>query len=164
MQWGHIDRGFFFMEESATMATMKKLTALLVLLTLVFTGCMSRRHSEEEFYFGNYSEAESFYNRKQYDKALQRYQAYVDENPEGNLAVIAKYYMGRCHAALGHIDEAKSIYQNIAARHSDLVWGNFAENQLKELENPGSVKAPEPAAPSYGIEPKPKKKKKFLFF
>ena len=86
------------------------------------------------FYFGSYSEAEALYNQKQYERAIQKYQAYIDENPEGNLAVISQYYMGRSHAALGHIDEAKSIYQKIVQEHPNLVWANFADTQLKELQ------------------------------
>lgn len=111
-----------------------------ILCILVLSGCIRGRHRDGDFYFGSYSEAEAFYNRKDYGKALQRYQAYIDENPEGNLAVISQYYMAKSHAALGHKDEAAALYKKIVAEHPDLVWANFSEAQLKELQSAGAEK------------------------
>jgi len=105
----------------------------LLCTVLLFSSCS--RHSSEQFYFGSYSEAEQLYNKGQYAKAIEKYQNYVDDNPEGNLAVISNYYIAKSHAALGHADQAKEIYQKIIKEHPDLVWANFAETQLKELEN-----------------------------
>ena len=106
----------------------------MLVLAMMLTSCKHRLNNPDSFYFGAYSEAESFYNQKQYERAIQKYQAYIDENPEGNLAVISQYYMGRSQAALGHVDEAKSIYQKIVQDHPTLVWANFADTQLKELQ------------------------------
>ena len=105
----------------------------LTILSFLFllSACVRRA---ETFYFGNYSEAEKFYNKKQYDKAIQKYQAYLDENPQGNLAVIAAYYMGKSHAALGHAEEARAIFEKIRKEHPDLVWASFSETQLKQLK------------------------------
>ncbi len=109
-------------------------------LVLALTSCKHRFTGPDSFYFGAYSEAEALYNQKQYERAIQKYQAYIDENPEGNLAVISQYYMGRSHASLGHVEEAKSIYQKIVQDHPNLVWANFADTQLKELQKtPGSA-------------------------
>ena len=105
----------------------------MLCLLLQATSC-AFHHSSRNFYFGNYSEAEQFYNKGQYEKAIQKYQAYIDENTEGNLAVISQYYMAKSHAALGHKDEAKALYQQIAQKYPDLVWANFSKTQLKELE------------------------------
>ena len=115
----------------------------LVLCFLLLTAsCAS--HGSRNFYFGNYSEAEQFYNKSQYEKAIQKYQAYIDENPDGNLAVISRYYMAKSHAALGHTGEARELYQQIVQKYPDLVWANFAKTQLKELEGA----APSPTEPS----------------
>ncbi len=92
------------------------------------------RHSPEAFYFGNYSEAEGFYQKGDYERAIQKYQAYIDENPEGNLAIIASYYIAKSYAALGQTDEAAARYQALIKDHPDVVWANFAETQVKELE------------------------------
>ncbi len=115
------------------------------LLSFLLASCASarRHHNEESFYFDDYSMAEQLYEQGAYDRAIQRYQAYIDENPEGNLAVIAQYYIAKSHMALGRIDEAKSIFQKIMKEHPDMVWANFSETQIKELE-----KAPKPAATS----------------
>ncbi len=99
---------------------------------------VSCAHNTETFYFGDYSQAEQLYNKGRYEKAIQKYQAYMDENPEGNLSVISQYYMAKSHAALGHLDEARKMYQDIISQHKDLVWANFSETQLKTLENPST--------------------------
>ena len=101
------------------------------------------------------------YDKKDYERALQKYQAYIDENPEGNLAVIAQYYMGRCYAALGQPEQAKPLFEKVLKEHPDLVWANFSEAQLKELQAAGepAAKKAEPA-----FTPPPRRKKKFLLF
>ena len=107
---------------------------LFALMSLILaSSCAQRR---EAFYFGDYSEAEAFYNKGEYERAIQKYQTYIAENPEGNLAVIAKYYVAKSHAALGQIEEARKIYQKIVEDKVDVVWTNLAEAQLKELERP----------------------------
>lgn len=112
---------------------MHKILVLILLISgLGLSSCAQK--TGENFYFGSYSEAEALYNRGQYEKAIQKYQAYRDENPEGNLALISEYYTARSHAALGRTEEAKRIFQKIVSEHHDTVWANFSESQLKELE------------------------------
>lgn len=74
------------------------------------------------------------FNRGQYERAIQKYQGYIDENPEGNLAVISQYYIARSHLALGHRDEAKDIFQHIVKKYPDIVWARFSETHIKEIE------------------------------
>ena len=107
---------------------------VLFLFAVTISGCIHRGHREGDYYFGTYSEAEISYNRKEYQKAIQRYQSYIDENPEGNLAVISQYYIAKSHMALGHFDEAKALFSKILNEHPDMVWANFSEGQLKEIE------------------------------
>ncbi len=115
------------------MTSFKKIIAFF-LLTIIISGCINRGRREGDYYFGSYSEAEIFYNRKEYQKAIQRYQSYIDENPEGNLAVISQYYIAKSHLALGRTDEAKALFSKILSEHPDMVWANFSEGQLKEIE------------------------------
>lgn len=103
---------------------------LLVLSLGLSSGCVRR---SQNFYFGHYSDAERHYTKGEYEKAIEKYQAYRDENPEGNLAVIAQYYMAKSYQALGKTDEARTAYEQIKKEHPDLVWANFSETQLKEL-------------------------------
>lgn len=104
------------------------------------------RQREETYYFGTYSEAEKFYNQQSYEKAIAAYQAYIDENPEGNLAVIARYYIGKSHLALGHNAEAKAAFEEIVQKHPDSTWGNFAQTQLKDMgATPTPVATPAPS-------------------
>ena len=104
-----------------------------LLLSWAMVSC-ARSKGPEHFYFGSYSEAEQFYNKGDYEAALLKYQAYIDENPKGNLAVISQYYIAKSHAALGHMDQAKEIFHTIISKYPDLVWASFSESQLKELE------------------------------
>ena len=117
------------------MTSLIKSSSLLLLL-LVVASCA---HNPERYYFGHYSEAERLYGKADYKKAIEKYKAYLNENPEGNLAVISEYYIGKSYAALGRVDDAKEAYNKIVEKHPDLVWANFAQNQLKELEIRGSA-------------------------
>lgn len=101
-------------------------------LALLLSSCVS---SPERYYFGSYSEAERFYNKGEYAKAIDKYKEYLEESPEGNLAVIAQYYMAKSQDGLGNTDEAKKIYQGIVDEHSDLVWADFSKTQLKEISS-----------------------------
>lgn len=85
--------------------------------------------------FGNYSNAEKFYAEGKYDKAIDSYQKYIDEQPDGNLAIISKYYIAKSHAALNHISEAKSGFQNIIQKYPDLIWSELSKQQLKKLDS-----------------------------
>jgi TolA-binding protein len=105
-------------------------------------GTSSCAKTSKNFYFGSYSEAEKHYGKQEYEQAVTKYRAYLDENPQGNLAVIAQYYLGKSYAALGKTDEARMQFQKVANEHPDLVWANFSRTQLQELENA----APAPAA------------------
>ena len=113
----------------------KKICLVLILCAFTLSSrCFSKRHGPEDFYFGDYSEAEIYYARGQYDRAIQKYQSYIDENPEGNLAIIAQYYIAKSHAALGHDDAARELFNKIVSSNPDLVWANFSETQIKEME------------------------------
>ncbi len=112
---------------------MKSLNIIFTALFLFSSLACAR--NPEKFYFGAYSEAEALYRNGDYERAIQKYQAYSDENPEGNLAVISQYYIARSHAALGHKDEAKAIFQRIVKDHSDTIWANFSETQMKQLDS-----------------------------
>lgn len=103
----------------------------LAVMILSSAGCI---HNREAFYFGNYSEAERLFSKGEYEKAIQKYQSFIDENPEGNLAIISHYYVARSHEALGHKDEAMQLYRQIIEKHPDVIWANFSETQIKELE------------------------------
>ncbi len=113
----------------------KKLLTVLMLISfaLLSSSCLRWRRNPERFYFGNYSEAEALFNKGKYAEALAKYDAYVTENPEGNLAVIADYYRAKCHVTLGHKGEARALFSEIIKKHSETVWAKFAQSQLDDL-------------------------------
>jgi TolA-binding protein len=116
---------------------MRRFYILFILAAAVGFSC-ARGEKPENFYFGTYSEAEQLYNRAEYEKAIQKYQAYIDENPEGNLAIISQYYIARSYSALGRTEEARSIFEKIIKDHPDVIWANFSETQLKEMQSQSS--------------------------
>lgn len=103
---------------------------ILLLLLGFLAGCHS---TPEAFQFGAYSEAERLYAKEEYRKAIEKYEEYLGENPEGNLAVIAAYYMAKSYQALGQREPAAELYRKIVREHSKLVWAKFAKERLEEL-------------------------------
>lgn len=122
---------------------------LLLIISLAFCLCLSAcarifPKGPDRFYFGSYSEAEAAYNQGNYQDAIGKYSAYITENPEGNLAVIAEYYMARSYANLGQADKAREYYTDIIQKHPDLVWAKFSEGQLQELKVEKKTLSPSP--------------------
>ena len=118
------------------MNILKKTWMAFGIFTLL--GC---QHGFEGVYFGSYSDAEALFKRHQYAHAIQKYQAYIDENPESDLAVTSSYYMARSYAALGRTDEARALFEKIIQEHPDYVWANFSETRLKNLPPAESTSA-----------------------
>ncbi len=83
--------------------------------------------------FGSYSDAEKFYAEGKYDKAIGSYQKYIDEQPDGNLAIISKYYIAKSHAALKQNNIAKSEFEAIINKYPDLIWAELSKEQVKNL-------------------------------
>jgi len=105
----------------------------IMMVTLALAGCSSMAKKSQNFYFGNYSEAEQHFNKGEFEAAITKYTQYRTENPDGNLAIIALYYIGKSHQALGHTELAKAAFTDIVKNYPDVVWANFSEAQLKEL-------------------------------
>ena len=110
--------------------------ASLFFVCILLVSCA--RHSAQ-FYFGNYSEAERYYNEGKFEKSIEYYQNYINENPKGNLAVIAYYYIAKSYAAIGKEEEAKRGYQKIVKNYPDLVWADFSKTQLEEMASDGKT-------------------------
>ncbi len=109
----------------------------LLLLVMSLTSCTALKRpfrGPETYYFGSYSEAERHYSKGEYEKAISKYEDFLKENPEGNLAVISQYYIGRSYLALGQKAEARKVFKKLIKSNPDLVWANFAKNQLKEMD------------------------------
>ncbi len=109
---------------------------LLLLLGLGWAGCQSR---PQQFEFGAYSQAERHYEKKEYAKAIEKYQEYLRQNREGNMAVIATYYLAKSHEELGQQDEARALYEKITKESPSLIWAEFSQARLKELKEKSVV-------------------------
>jgi TolA-binding protein len=110
----------------------KSIIALLLII-LLLPGCSYLGKKSQNFYFGNYSEAEELFAKGEYEKAIDKYQQYRTENPQGNMAIMAKYYMAKSYQELEQLDMAKQYYNEIIAENPDVVWANFSKNQLEAL-------------------------------
>lgn len=105
------------------------------LLILLLLGGLTACQGRPQFQFGAYSEAERYFEKKEYAKALAQYEEYLRENREGNMAVIALYYSARSHEELGQAEAAQEIYERIAGEHPSLIWAEFSKSRLKEMDS-----------------------------
>ena len=115
------------------MKTMRPSKGLMVFMfLLLMTSC---RSLDPSFNFGAYSAAERFYDKGAYEKAIAKYEEYIRENPEGNMAVISQYYMAKSYEGLSEPDKARELYEKIIKEHPDLVWANFSKERIQELKD-----------------------------
>ena len=117
---------------------LQRLPGFLILSVFILSGCL---HLPSRHDFGSYSNAEKFYAEGKYDKAIGSYKKYIDEQPDGNLAVISKYYIGKSHVALKQNLEAKAEFEAIINKHPDLIWAELSKEQLKHLLGSASADA-----------------------
>ncbi len=103
----------------------------LLLLLILFSSCSHFKGSS----FGPYSEAEDLYQQGKYEKAIAKYQEYIDENPEGNMAEIAIYYQAKSYAALGKTGEARNAFQKVIDTYPEEEWAAYAKEQLEKLSS-----------------------------
>jgi len=117
---------------------MKKMRFFAVgaLLAVMLASCAfhSSKHS-----FGPYSDAETFYTKGNYPKAIERYQEYLDGNPQGNLAAIARYYIAKSYAISGNAAKARENFEQVVKQYPQTSWADFAKEQLEMLQ--GAAKA-----------------------
>ncbi|OGX45222.1 MAG: hypothetical protein A3G38_03595 [Omnitrophica WOR_2 bacterium RIFCSPLOWO2_12_FULL_51_8] len=113
-----------------------------VILILVLSLLLANCRSAPSFNFGAYSEAERLYEKKEYQKAIAKYEEHLREHLEGHLAVIARYYMAKSYEALGQGNEAGKIYRQIVKDEPKLIWANFARARLDELAKESSHPLP----------------------
>jgi TolA-binding protein len=117
---------------------MKKMRffAVWALLGLMLGSCAFRSSKSS---FGPYSEAEAFYKKGNYPKAIEKYQEYMTVNPQGNLAAIAEYYVAKSYAASGDTAKARAGYEQVAKKFPGSSWAAFAKEQLEMMQ--GASKA-----------------------
>ncbi|MFA7255044.1 MAG: tetratricopeptide repeat protein [Candidatus Omnitrophota bacterium] len=108
-----------------------KLWAVGALLSVLFASCAfhSSKHS-----FGPYSAAETFYSKGNYPKAIEKYQEYLAENPKGNLAATAEYYVAKSYAASGNPDRARESFERVLKTFPGTSWAAFSKEQLEALD------------------------------
>jgi len=116
---------------------MKKnqLFATLALSSLMFASCAS---SSSKHCFGPYSEAETFYGKGNYSKAIGKYQEYLSKNPQGGLAATAEYYIAKSYAASGDAAQARKTFERVVVQYPQTSWAEFSKEQLETL--PGATK------------------------
>lgn len=113
-------------------------------LLIVFVGCFFLSgclRSPARHQFGDYSNAEKYYAEGKYEKAIDSYQKYVDRNDDGNLSIIARYYIAKSYVALQKHDEAKKYFAEIVNQYPDLIWAELSKEQIKNLDSSESDKA-----------------------
>jgi TolA-binding protein len=107
-----------------------RLWLLGALCSFLFASCAS---SSPKHSFGPYSEAETFYQKGNYSKAIEKYQEYLTLHPQGALAATAEYYVAKSYAASGSQDKAREGFEQVARKYPGTSWGEFSKDQLEML-------------------------------
>ena len=117
---------------------MKKIRffAVWALLGMMLASCAF--HSSKRS-FGPYSDAETFYKKGNYSKAIEKYQEYLEGNPQGNLAAIARYYIAKSYAISGDAVKARENYEQVVKQYPGTSWADFAKEQLDMLQSTAKV-------------------------
>ena len=112
---------------------MKK-TAIFMILILSGIMLASCSFRSSKHVFGPYSEAEDFYKKGDYPKAIEKYREYLAGNPQGNMAAIAEYYIAKSHVAAGDMAKARESFERVITRFPETSWAEFSKEQLKNLQ------------------------------
>jgi TolA-binding protein len=110
-----------------------------VVLTLCGSMLASCAFRSSESSFGPYSAAETYYKKGNYSKAVEKYQEYLAGNPQGNMAAIAEYYIGKSYAASGDMTQAKESFDRVVTKFPGTSWAEFAKDQLATLGETAKV-------------------------
>jgi TolA-binding protein len=108
-----------------------KLFAMVALSGVMLASCAFRSSSHS---FGPYSEAEAFYRKANYPKAIEKYQEYLAANPQGNLAAIAEYYVAKSYIASGDTAKARESFERVTTKFPGSSWAAFSKEQLDMLQ------------------------------
>ena len=113
-----------------------RLFAVGAFLGVILASCASgpSRHS-----FGPYSEAEIFYKKGNYPKAIEKYQEYLAGNPQGNMAAIAEYYVAKSYVASGDTAKARESFERVVMQYPKTSWAAFSKEQLEMLQGVAKV-------------------------
>ena len=98
---------------------------------MMLASCAFRSSSRS---FGPYSDAENFYKKGDYTKAIGKYQEYLSGHPQGNMAAIAAYYIAKSYAASGDMVKAREHFKRVIKQYPQTSWAEFSQEQLDMLQ------------------------------
>ncbi|MBC7741102.1 MAG: tetratricopeptide repeat protein [Bdellovibrionaceae bacterium] len=83
---------------------------------------------------GPYDNAQDFFMKKEWKKAILNYQKYVDESPKGKNVADAKYKIGVCFQELGMKEESMAFYEEVIANYAKSDAGKKSKIRLAKLK------------------------------
>jgi TolA-binding protein len=81
-----------------------------------------------------YNEGEALFSKKEFKKALVKFQTYREKNPKGPKAAESTYKIGVCLVELGLKKEAKEIYQETVDTYPGTPSAKKAKFRLTQLK------------------------------
>ena len=75
-----------------------------------------------------------FYGDRDYKKAIEQYQQAIERESDDLIKLKALYWTAEAHAKLGQIQEAMSIFKEIAEEHGDHYLGDSAKRRAESLQ------------------------------
>jgi len=113
-----------------------RLFAVAALAGVMLASCAFHSPSHS---FGPYSEAETFYKKANYPKAIAKYQEYLAGSPQGNLAAISEYYIAKSYLASGDAAKAREGFKEVSEKFPKTSWAAFAKDQLEMMQGDAKV-------------------------
>jgi len=124
---------------------------LLALGLVVATGCKMTPTIQ----IPDYSEAKDLKKVGDYAGAIEKFNAYIQNNKDGILVPYAKFHIADCYREMGDVEKAKAAYNALIKEHADsepAAWAKKDLDMIKEhpeIMLPGRVEEA-PAAPAEG--------------
>ena len=114
---------------------------VIVGLTLVncvfFLGCqaggISGSRAKTTHADNAYGLAKKFYHRGQYDKAIEYFEKYIDENADNTMYEIALYYLSKSYKNTQDYSNALLNYQKLIDNKGDAFWIDLAKADMEEI-------------------------------
>ena len=88
----------------------------------------------------SYDQAEEFFGKKEWKKAILSYQKFAEEFPKSKLLPDAKYKTGVAFQELGLKDEALSFYEEVQAQYPQTLAGKKSKIRMASLTQKSSSK------------------------
>lgn len=110
-------------------------------LTLVnrnfFLGCQpvefSKENDKSTCFDNAYGLAKQYYHRGQYNKAIENFEKFIEENDDSSIYEVALYYLAKSYKNIQDNRNAFLTYQKLISNKGDSFWVTLAREDMGEI-------------------------------